>query len=192
MTPRVFVSDKLSETAVQIFRGRGIHVDYEPDLGRDKDALLAAIPPYDGLAIRSVTKVSATQIAAAQNLKVIGRAGIGVDNVDLPAATSRGIVVMNTLYGNAVTTAEHALSLMMALARQSPEANASTHAGRSRPWRRSAARGSAFDSRKILTRAWTASTRRPAARPLPADQPAPPAKGSLGRRHTGRLGTCAS
>ena len=130
MTPRVLVSDKLSETAVQIFRDRGVEVDYKPDLGRDKDALLAAIPPYDGLAIRSATKVSPKLIAAAQNLKVIGRAGIGVDNVDIPAATSRGIVVMNTPYGNAVTTAEHALSLMMALARQIPAANASTHAGK--------------------------------------------------------------
>jgi len=130
MRPRVLVSDKLSETAVQIFRDRGVDVDYEPDLGRDNDALLAAIAPYDGLAIRSATKVSRKLIAAAQNLKVIGRAGIGVDNVDIPAATSRGIVVMNTPHGNAVTTAEHALSLMMALARQIPEANASTHAGK--------------------------------------------------------------
>jgi len=130
MTPRVLVSDKLSETAVQIFCDRGVEVDYKPDLGRDEDALSVAIPSYDGLAIRSATKVSSKLIAAAQNLKVIGRAGIGVDNVDLHAATSRGIVVMNTPNGNAVTTAEHALSLMMALARQIPEANASTHAGK--------------------------------------------------------------
>src|SRR4051794_11116683 len=130
MRPRVLVSDKLSEMAVQIFRDRGVDVDYEPDLGRDNDALLAAIPPYDGLAIRSATKVSPKLIAAARNLKVIGRAGIGVDNVDIPAATSRGIVVMNTPFGNAITTAEHALSMMMALARQIPEANASTHAGK--------------------------------------------------------------
>jgi D-3-phosphoglycerate dehydrogenase / 2-oxoglutarate reductase len=130
MTPRVLVSDKLSETAVQIFRDRGVEVDYKPDLGRDKDALFAAIPSYDGLAVRSATKVSPKLIAAARNLKVIGRAGIGVDNVDIPAATSRGIVVINTPYGNAVTTAEHALSLMMALPRQIPEANASTHAGK--------------------------------------------------------------
>src|SRR5439155_15440451 len=108
----------------------GVDVDYKPDLGKDKDALLSAILPYDGLAIRSASKVSPKLVAAATNLKVIGRAGIGVDNVDIPAATSRGIVVMNTPYGNAVTTAEHALSLMMALARQIPEANASTHAGK--------------------------------------------------------------
>ncbi|MBI2718187.1 MAG: phosphoglycerate dehydrogenase [Rhizobiales bacterium] len=130
MTPRVLVSDKLSETAVQIFRDRGVAVDYKPDLGKDKDALLAAIPGYDGLAIRSATKVTPKIVAAASRLKVIGRAGIGVDNVDIPAATARGIVVMNTPFGNAITTAEHAISMLMALARQIPEANASTHAGK--------------------------------------------------------------
>src|SRR5260221_12849919 len=130
MAPSVLGSEKVSETAVQIFRDRGIDVNYKPDLGKDKDALLAAIPNYDGLAIRSATKVSPKLIAAAGKLKVIGRAGIGVDNVDIPAATSRGIVVMNTPFGNAITTAEHAISLMMALARQIPEANASTHAGK--------------------------------------------------------------
>jgi D-3-phosphoglycerate dehydrogenase / 2-oxoglutarate reductase len=130
MAPRVLVSDKLSETAVQIFRDRGIEVDYKPDLGKDKDALLAAISLYDGLAIRSATKVTPKILEAAKNLKVIGRAGIGVDNVDISAASSRGIVVMNTPFGNAITTAEHALSMMMALARQIPEANASTHAGK--------------------------------------------------------------
>jgi D-3-phosphoglycerate dehydrogenase / 2-oxoglutarate reductase len=130
MRPRVLVSDKLSETAVQIFRDRGVDVDYKPDLGKDKDALLAVIGEYDGLAIRSATKVTPKLISAAPRLKVIGRAGIGVDNVDIPAATQRGIVVMNTPYGNAITTAEHAISMMMALARQIPEANASTHAGK--------------------------------------------------------------
>ncbi len=130
MAPRVLVSDKLSETAVQIFRDRGVEVDYLPDLGKDKDALLAKIGEYDGLAIRSATKVTPKILEAATRLKVIGRAGIGVDNVDIPAASQRGIVVMNTPYGNAITTAEHALSMMMALARQIPEANASTHAGK--------------------------------------------------------------
>jgi D-3-phosphoglycerate dehydrogenase / 2-oxoglutarate reductase len=130
MSPRVLVSDKLSEAAVDIFRERGLMVDYLPDLGKDKDALLAAIAQYDGLAIRSATKVSPKLIAAATNLKVIGRAGIGVDNVDLPAATARGIIVMNTPFGNAVTTAEHALSMMMALARQIPAANLSTQQGK--------------------------------------------------------------
>jgi len=130
MAPRVLVSDKLSEAAVKIFKDRGIEVDYKPDLGKDKDALLAAIADYDGLAIRSATKVTPKLIAAAPRLKVIGRAGIGVDNVDIPAASQRGIVVMNTPFGNAITTAEHALSMMMALARQIPEANASTRAGK--------------------------------------------------------------
>ena len=130
MSAKVLVSDKLSETAVAVFRERGVHVDYLPDLGKDKEALLAKIGEYDGLAIRSATKVSPKLIAAATNLKVIGRAGIGVDNVDLPAATARGIIVMNTPFGNAVTTAEHAISMMMALARQIPAANASTHAGK--------------------------------------------------------------
>jgi D-3-phosphoglycerate dehydrogenase / 2-oxoglutarate reductase len=130
MKPRVLVSDKLSETAVQVFRDRGVEVDYKPDLGKDKDALLAAIGDYDGLAIRSASKVTPKLIAAAPRLKVIGRAGIGVDNVDIPAASARGIVVMNTPFGNAITTAEHSISMMMALARQIPEANASTHAGK--------------------------------------------------------------
>jgi D-3-phosphoglycerate dehydrogenase len=130
MAPRVLVSDKLSEASVQIFRDRGIDVDYKPDLGKDKDALQAVIADYDGLAIRSATKVSPKLIAAATNLKVIGRAGIGVDNVDIPSATARGIIVMNTPFGNSITTAEHAISMMMALARQIPEANASTHAGK--------------------------------------------------------------
>ncbi len=130
MAPRVLISDKLSEAAVQIFRDRGVEVDYLPELGKDKDALLAKIGGYDGLAIRSATKVSPKILEAAKNLKVIGRAGIGVDNVDIPAASARGIVVMNTPFGNAITTAEHALSMMMALARQIPEASASTLAGK--------------------------------------------------------------
>jgi D-3-phosphoglycerate dehydrogenase len=130
MAPRVLVSDRLSETAVEILRNRGIEVDYEPDLGKDKDRLLEVIGRYDGLAIRSATKVTEKLIAAAANLKVIGRAGIGVDNVDIPAASKKGIIVMNTPFGNSITTAEHALAMMFAVARQIPEANASTHAGK--------------------------------------------------------------
>lgn len=130
MAPRVLISDKLSETAVQIFKDRGLEVDFKPGLGKDKDALLAAIKDYDGLAIRSATKVTEKIIAAADNLKVIGRAGIGVDNVDIPAASNRGIIVMNTPFGNTVTTAEHAITMMLSLARQIPAANASTHAGK--------------------------------------------------------------
>ncbi len=128
--PRVLISDELSPAAVQIFKDRGVEVDYQPKLGRDKEAFLAAIPRYDGLAIRSATKVTEKVIAAARHLKVVGRAGIGVDNVDVPAASRRGIIVMNTPFGNSITTAEHAIAMMLAVARQIPEANASTHAGR--------------------------------------------------------------
>ena len=128
--PRVLVSDKLSETAVQIFRDRGIDVTFDPAIGKDKERLLAEIPNYDGLAIRSATKVSDKLLAAAPRLKVIGRAGIGVDNVDIPAASKRGVIVMNTPFGNSITTAEHAIAMMMAVARQIPLANASTHAGK--------------------------------------------------------------
>src|SRR5690606_32726788 len=128
--PKVLVSDKLSKTAVQIFKDNGVEVDYLPDLGKDKDKLYEAIGQYDGLAIRSATKVTEKIIAAATNLKVIGRAGIGVDNVDIPAATKKGIIVMNTPFGNSITTAEHAIAMMMALARQIPEADASTRASK--------------------------------------------------------------
>jgi D-3-phosphoglycerate dehydrogenase / 2-oxoglutarate reductase len=130
MTPRVLVSDKLSETAVKIFQVHGIEVDYLPELGKDKEKLLSIIGQYDGLAIRSATKVTEKVIAAATRLKVIGRAGIGVDNVDIPAASRRGIIVMNTPFGNSITTAEHAVAMMFAVARELPAANASTHAGR--------------------------------------------------------------
>jgi D-3-phosphoglycerate dehydrogenase len=127
---KVLVSDKLSKTAVQIFKDNGVDVDYLPDLGKDKDKLLEVIGQYDALAIRSATKVTEKIINAANNLKVIARAGIGVDNVDIPAATKKGIIVMNTPFGNSITTAEHAISLMLSLARQIPEADASTRAGK--------------------------------------------------------------
>ncbi|RCS24041.1 phosphoglycerate dehydrogenase [Phyllobacterium salinisoli] len=130
MAPRVLVSDKLSTTAVQIFKDRGVEVDYLPDLGKDKEKLLEVIDQYDGLAIRSATKVTEKLIAAATKLKVIGRAGIGVDNVDIPAASRRGIIVMNTPFGNSITTAEHAIALMFAVARQLPEADVSTRGGK--------------------------------------------------------------
>ena len=128
--PKVLVSDKLSETAVQIFRDRGVEVDYLPDLGKDKEKLAEIIGNYDGLAIRSATKVTDKLLEKATRLKVIGRAGIGVDNVDIPAASKRGVIVMNTPFGNSVTTAEHAIAMMFAVARQLPEASASTHAGK--------------------------------------------------------------
>jgi D-3-phosphoglycerate dehydrogenase / 2-oxoglutarate reductase len=130
MAPRVLVSDKLSETAVQIFRDRGVEVDFLPDVGKDKEKLLEIIGNYDGLAIRSATKVTEKVIEAATNLKVIGRAGIGVDNVDIPAASRRGIIVMNTPFGNSITTAEHAIAMIFAVARQLPEADTSTRAGK--------------------------------------------------------------
>ncbi len=130
MAPRVLISDQLSEAAIQIFKNRGIDVDFRPELGKDKDALLAVIGDYDGLAIRSATKVTEKVIAAATRLKVIGRAGIGVDNVDIPAATAKGIIVMNTPFGNAITTAEHAIAMMFSLARQIPAADVSTQAGK--------------------------------------------------------------
>src|SRR6188508_1812866 len=128
--PRVLISDALSPAAVQIFKDRGIEVDFQPDLGKDKDKLAAVIGDYDGLAIRSATKVTAKILERATNLKVIGRAGIGVDNVEIPAATAKGVIVMNTPFGNSITTAEHAIALMFALARQIPQADASTQAGK--------------------------------------------------------------
>ncbi|WP_108861059.1 phosphoglycerate dehydrogenase [Ruegeria sp. Alg231-54] len=130
MAPKVLVSDKLSETAVQIFRDRGIDVDFMPDLGKDKDKLAELIGQYDGLAIRSATKVTPTLLEKADNLKVIGRAGIGTDNVDKDAASKKGVIVMNTPFGNMITTAEHAIAMMFAVARQIPEASTSTHAGK--------------------------------------------------------------
>ena len=130
MKPKVLVSDKLSEKAVQVFRDRGLEVDFNPGLGKDKEGLLRIIADYDGLAIRSATKVTEKIIKQAVKLKVIGRAGIGVDNVDIPAASKEGIIVMNTPFGNSITTAEHTISMMMAVARQIPEANISTHSGK--------------------------------------------------------------
>ena len=126
--PKVLISDKLSPAAAKIFEDRGIEVDVK--VGLDREELIKIIGDYDGLAIRSATKVTPPVIAAAKKLKVVGRAGIGVDNVDLPAATAAGIIVMNTPFGNSITTAEHAISMMTALARQIPEASTSTHAGK--------------------------------------------------------------
>jgi D-3-phosphoglycerate dehydrogenase len=128
--PKVLISDALSPAAVQIFKDRGIEVDFQPALGKDKEKLAELVGNFDGLAIRSATKVSPKILEKAKNLKVIGRAGIGVDNVDIPAATARGIIVMNTPFGNSITTAEHAITLMLALAREIPQADASTQAGK--------------------------------------------------------------
>ena len=128
MAPRVLIADKLSPAAVDIFKARGVEADVKT--GLSKDELLKIIGDYDGLAVRSATKADKDVIAAAKNMKVIGRAGIGVDNVDIPAATAAGIVVMNTPFGNSITTAEHAIALMFALARQLPQADLSTQAGK--------------------------------------------------------------
>lgn len=126
--PKVLISDKMSARAEEVFCGRGIEVDVATGLA--PDTLAARIADADGLAVRSSTKVNAALIAAAPRLKVIGRAGIGIDNIELPAATQRGIVVMNTPGGNAITTAEHTLAMMFALARQIPAADRSTRAGK--------------------------------------------------------------
>ncbi|HKU97666.1 MAG TPA: phosphoglycerate dehydrogenase [Vineibacter sp.] len=126
--PKVLISDELSPRAVEIFKERGVDVDVK--VGLKPDQLRAIVGDYDGLAIRSATKVTAEVLAVAEKLKVVGRAGIGVDNVDIKAATARGVVVMNTPFGNAITTAEHAIALMFAVARQVPAADASTQAGK--------------------------------------------------------------
>ena len=142
--PKVLISDKMSAQAAEIFKSRGVDVDVKTGLSPDE--LVKIIGDYDGLAIRSSTNATPQIIQAAKNLKVIGRAGIGVDNVDLPAATKQGIVVMNTPFGNSTTTAEHAIAMMMALARQIPQANASTHAGK---WEKSKFMGVEITSKSI-------------------------------------------
>ena len=126
--PKVLIADELSPRALEIFRSRGVEVDVT--VGLKKPDLLKVIADYDGLAVRSATKADKDVIAAAKSLKVIGRAGIGVDNIDIPAATARGIVVMNTPFGNSITTAEHAIALLFAAARQIGAADASTQAGK--------------------------------------------------------------
>ena len=126
--PKVLISDKMDPKAAEIFRANGVEVDEKP--GLSKDELKTIIGDYDGLAIRSATKVTKELLEAAVQLKVVGRAGIGVDNVDIPAASAKGVVVMNTPFGNSITTAEHAIALMFALARELPQADLSTQAGK--------------------------------------------------------------
>lgn len=126
--PKVLISDKMNPRAAEIFRERGCEVD--EITGQTPDELKAIIGDYDGLAIRSSTTVTPEILDAATNLKVVGRAGIGVDNVDIPAASTKGVVVMNTPFGNSITTAEHAIAMMFALARQLPSADVSTQAGK--------------------------------------------------------------
>ena len=125
---KVLIADKLSPAAVAIFTTRG--VDFDIKVGLSKEELIAVAGDYDAFAIRSGAKVDKDVIAAATKLKVIARAGIGVDNVDIPAATAKGVIVMNTPFGNSITTAEHAIAMMFALARQMPAADLSTQAGK--------------------------------------------------------------
>jgi len=125
---KVLIADSLSERAAEIFRERGIEADERPGLSPEEQREI--IGAYDGLAVRSATKVTPALLERADKLRVIGRAGIGVDNIDIPAATKRGICVMNTPFGNSITTAEHAIALMMSLAREIPQADASTQAGK--------------------------------------------------------------
>ncbi|MDE3059692.1 MAG: phosphoglycerate dehydrogenase [Pseudomonadota bacterium] len=134
--PKVLIADKLSPQAIDVFKQKGVEADVKT--GLPPEELLKIVAGYDGIAVRSATKVTAAVLEAGKKLKVVGRAGIGVDNVDVPAATAHGVVVMNTPFGNSVTTAEHTVSLMMSLARQIPQANASTHAGK---WEKNAFMG---------------------------------------------------
>lgn len=126
--PRVLISDKMSQRATEVFEKN--NVDWDVKTGLSEDELCAIISDYDGLAIRSATTVTPKVIEAAKNLKVIGRAGIGVDNIDRQAATANGVVVMNTPFGNSITTAEHSIAMLLSLARKIPAANASTHEGK--------------------------------------------------------------
>ncbi|MGC6411326.1 MAG: phosphoglycerate dehydrogenase [Candidatus Puniceispirillaceae bacterium] len=142
--PRVLISDKLAPKAVEILEQAGLNVDFKPGLSADE--LLAIIKDYDGLAIRSATKVTQEVLAAAPHLRVVGRAGIGVDNVDIKAATAAGVVVMNTPHGNSVTTAEHAIAMMMALTRQIPHAHISTTASK---WEKSKFMGTEITGKKL-------------------------------------------
>ncbi|MGB6229383.1 MAG: phosphoglycerate dehydrogenase [Litorimonas sp.] len=125
--PKVLIADKMSHRAVEVFKARGVDVDVIT--GLSKDELMEIIGEYHGLAVRSSTRPDAEIIGQATNLKVIGRAGIGVDNIDISAATDRGVVVMNTPFGNAITTAEHAIAMLFAAARQIPKASERTQTG---------------------------------------------------------------
>ena len=142
--PRVLISDKLAPEAVEIFKVRGVDVDFRPGLSAEE--LLEIIGDYDGLAIRSATKVTSEVLAKGRKLRAIGRAGIGVDNVDVPAATKAGVIVMNTPFGNSVTTAEHAITMMLSLTRQIPQAHMSTIAGK---WEKSKFLGTEISGKRL-------------------------------------------
>ncbi|MCH8177119.1 MAG: phosphoglycerate dehydrogenase, partial [Proteobacteria bacterium] len=126
--PRVLIADSMSSLAISIFEERGIDAVQPGKLSAEE--LLDTIGDYDGLAVRSATQVNAEILGRADKLKVVGRAGIGVDNIDVHACTKRGVVVMNTPFGNAITTAEHAMAMMLSLARHIPQANVSTQEGK--------------------------------------------------------------
>lgn len=126
--PKVLIADKMDKLAEDIFRRNKLDVDIKTGLSPEEIA--AIISDYDAVACRSSAKITKEVLANAKKLKVIGRAGIGVDTIDVPAATAAGVIVMNTPFGNSITTAEHAIAMMMALARQIPQASASTHSGK--------------------------------------------------------------
>jgi D-3-phosphoglycerate dehydrogenase / 2-oxoglutarate reductase len=125
---RVLIADKMSPRAAEVFRERGLEVEVRP--GLEPEELAEIIGDFEGVAVRSSTQLTADLLERADRLRVVGRAGIGVDNIDVRAATNRGVVVMNTPFGNSITTAEHTIALLFAVARNIPAANASTHEGK--------------------------------------------------------------
>ena len=141
---KVLISDNLSEQAINVFKKYKIQADFKINLSENE--LLDIIDLYDGLAIRSNTKVTKKILDRAKNLKIIGRAGIGIDNIDFDTATKMGIVIMNTPFGNSITTAEHTIALMMSLARNIPLANTSTHKGK---WEKSFFTGTEIYSKTL-------------------------------------------
>ena len=142
---KVLVSDSLAKQGLEVLeKAAGIEVDYKPGLSEDE--LAGCIGQYHGLVIRSGSKVTKKVLDSAENLRVVGRAGIGVDNVDVKEASRRGIVVMNTPGGNTVTTAEHAIALMMSMARRIPQATASTKGGK---WEKSKFQGSELSEKTL-------------------------------------------
>ena len=142
-SPKVWIADKMSERAVEVFRSHGIDVDYKPGLSVEEQIKVAG--DYDGIAVRSSSTLKGELLDAAKNVKVIGRAGIGVDNIDVELCSRRGVVVMNTPFGNTITTAELAVAHIVAAARQIPQATASTRAGK---WEKSKFMGMELTGKK--------------------------------------------
>mgnify|MGYP000727298560 FL=1 len=127
MTKKVLVTERLAEAGLAVLRDKGCEVDVK--LKMTPEELIETVPGYDALIVRSATKVTAEVVEAADRLRIIGRAGVGVDNVDVEAATEHGIIVCNAPTSNIVSAAEHAIGLMLACARKVPQANASMHEG---------------------------------------------------------------